>query len=259
MLNYRKQTAPFASVWQDIGLEFVYVEDSQRLEDLKKPKSLSSPSKTSFIKPNTYISKPQTAKIEESTIAKKPENLQSSPRSSEEAKENTIKSNNLPIPILKDYEWPQEWLDLWEKISKNTSPKIAWTYTGLHDDILGTENKVPQRQEIIRDFIRGLNSPNGTHAFVPFDMPLNAGKLMAKEDNSFYWSAISRLKVKQLFVFGEQARDALLIPQRPIGTTITHKGHRIYILKDLNKLIGDVSGVKSLLEYLNIQLSSVKI
>ncbi len=241
MLNYRKQAAQYAKPFQMAGLEYLLIEDAARLAELKKAKTQAKVFYQSSL-PKSDIKK----------------NLQSSPRSSEEAKERAVeKSTN--IPILKEYEWPEAWIELWTKIARHNAPKIAWTYTGLHDDIVGNDSKNPQRQEIIRHFITGLKSPNGTHIIVPYDKPNDAGKLFTNEDKTFYWSAIARLNVRHLFVFGQKASDELLLPQKPIHTVIPFQGYRVYILPDINKLIGNMADVKAMLEYLKIQLSSVKI
>ncbi len=244
MLNYRKQTLTYAMPWQEAGLDFLLIEDENYYAELKKVKAQieAEVQKVAF-----------TPKIE-------PEkNIQSSPRSSEEAKERNLEQSSSQLSILKEHEWPQDWENLWLKIAKHSSPKIAWTYTGLHDDLLGNANKVEQRQGIIRQLITGLNKANGTHTFVPYDKANDAGKLFTNEDNSFYWSAVSRFKVQHLFVFGSKARDELLMPTRGVNSVIPFKSYRIYLLPDINKLIGDTAGVKALLEYLKIQLSLVKI
>ncbi len=242
MLNYRKQTTEYAKPWQDAGLDFLLIEDEFRLAELKKTKQKKDVKKPIF-----------TPKLDEA------KNLQASPRSSEEAKERDVVQTNANISLLKEYEWPEAWHELWAKIARHEHPKIAWTYTGLHDDLLANENRLEQRQEIIRELVKGLKNPNGTHVFVPYDKANDAGKLLTVEDNSFYWSAVSRFKVQYLFVFGSKTRDELLLPSRGVNSVILFKNYRIYLLPDINKLIGDMAGVKALLEYLKIQLSLVKI
>ncbi len=260
-------------IWRDAGLDFLLIADKQRQEQLKT-KSIQD---SSQLVKNIYQNIQKVAQAEKADNLKN--NLQNqalivqniSPRSSEEARE--LRENELVVdargnanpslvPILKDFEWSEEWESLYNKVVRSSTPKIAWTYAGMHDDILRNTYSNANRQEIMRDLVKNLNyTKAGVNVFVPFDTPTESPKLWIdtkKNDAVFYWSALYRLKVKILFVFGEEARETLLLKKSRKYASFMHNAHafyKVYYLPDVLSL-SDKSERNTLLTYLNQQLTS---
>ncbi len=279
-------------IWQQAGLDFLFIPEEER-RTLLKNKADTKPSVQNYsnIVNNIPLNKENSTlhqkdnvdavnkkfNIDNKTISSTnkqvlEQNISNSPRSSEEARElseNEIVYNSqgkalASLPkIIKSFEWSEEWEELFKKIARSNAPKIAWTYAGLHADILKNTYSNANRQEIVRDLVTNLNYKKaGSNVFVPFDMPTESTKLYIdtmKNDAVFFWSSLLRLKVKVLFVFGEEAREALLLKKSSKYTSFMHNAHahyKVYYLPDILSL-SERSERNSLLTYLNQQLSSI--
>lgn len=115
--------------------------------------------------------------------------------------------------------WPNEWLNLFKRFSLpntekiNSQIRIAWTYAGLEQDVLGPINK--ERQEIIRKLIIELNHKQGTHNFIPYSLVHEDGssQIATYQNVSFFWSAMRVVRPRVLLIFGSAARDTLNMPK----------------------------------------------
>ncbi len=261
-------------VWFNAGLEFLYIPNDERREELSTKKASAKPVTSSKVNSAQVASHTVTQGLQQGSYQQKnisqntPQNrvapqksiIIESPRSSQEARE--IEENNTksiyPRPILKEFEWSNNWKELYKKIIRHEKPKLAWTYTGFYADLMKNENVDPKRQELVRSLIRKLNRPNGTHVFIPYDTPHKIGELFEENGASFYWSVIAHLKIRNLLVFGSETRDTLLLPSRGRYSSFYYNGHRVYILPDLNK-IEDTANQDALYNYLDKQLLSVNI
>ena len=116
-------------------------------------------------------------------------------------------------------EWPNEWRTLYKRFSlpivenNNAQIRVAWTYAGLEQDVLGPINK--QRQAIIRKLTVELNHKQGTHNFIPYSFVHEDGssQLAMHQNISFFWSAMRLVRPRVLLIFGSVARDSLNMPK----------------------------------------------
>ncbi len=266
-------------IWQNAGLDFLLINDEQRKAELKikaKPEQVSLKAESLYQHVTlTGQAQAKEARQSEQKTSKKPiKEYTASPRSSEEARELSdneaaldaqgVQNPNLP-EIVKDFAWNEAWTKLYSKIALSQEPKIAWTYAGLHDDVLKNTYSNAHRKDVLVDLVKNLNyKKSGVNVFVPFDVAENAGQVMVdikNKDALFFWSALYRLKVKVLFVFGEQARDALLLKKTRRYTSFIHNAHafyKVYYLPDLKEL-SEKSERDTLLTYINQQLQSIGI
>ncbi len=265
MLNYAKTQTVYSKLWQEAGFDLLLLSDPARKDVLKfskakvKPKQIIQnipqiPKDTQFEfrKENLY-----NQALEK--VAKQEEKLISSPRTSEEARDQEAQNVPLYKNILNDFEWPQDWENMWQKIMKHQNPKVAWTYTGLHADMFDGAGKNQERQALIGKFIKELARPHGTHVFIPYDKAHESGSLFTFDDKSFFWSAIARVKVQHILVFGSQARDELQLGRRGVHSVFQHGRYRIYLLNDINILLDGKSDGRDVLAYVNRQLSAVNL
>ncbi len=233
--------------WYNAGLEFLYIPDDERREALSQKNNNTKQihKQAQYVPPKLSPQKSHT---------------QANPRSSQDVEElyqNTSQSP-YPLSILHQYEWSDEWKTLYTQVIKNQQPKVAWTYTGFHADLVKNEYLSAQRQEIIRTLLKKLARQTGTHAFIPYDSAIKPGELLTEKNCSFYWSAIAQANIRHLLIFGSQTRDTLLIPKRGKYSSFNHNGYRIYILPDLN-MANVLDEQQALFTFLNNQLLSVNI
>ncbi len=256
----------------DIGLDFLLVEDEKRLELLQKKsqktkskallqnaltqKKLAQNLKHSQVQESSFENKKIIFTNDDSAKIEQNKNTVFSPRSSEEAKEieENAKEVSLSMQFLPFFEWSPEWKELFARCHREQS-KVAWTYTGLHADMLASEKLDAQRQNVIRRVLPKLARPNGTHIFIPYDTFDEPGKLLQENDYSFYWSAIKYLKIRYLLVFGSKARDSLYLPKKNKYSSFVFHGLKVNILPDLNNIGQDEEN--SLYTFLDGQLKSV--
>ncbi len=274
MLNFAKTASLPAKLWQNAGFDLLLVENSARREHLKAEKiKVVSPSNykvANTVQVPTQVANIPNVSANEKNVKQENEVVEnkiiSSPRTSEEAREQGELHTPFIKNIYKEYEWPAVWNALWERAIRHPNPKVAWTYTGLHADMLDGSTKSLQRQQLIGKFIKELHRPNGTHVFIPYDKCEEPGSALILEEKSFFWSAVARLNIKQILVFGSIARDELKIPARGqnstvrgVNSTFFEHGYRICLLNDINRLIDANSDGKDVLAYINSQLSSVNL
>ncbi len=260
-------------LFTNLGLDFLLISDEDRRNELKKnahihtaPPLKNLPKEGNFAQKNNQTQMSKSGQNDSRTIIfndKAPikevvSNLQSSARSSQEAKEmeENATQNPLYAKILPEFEWPEEWRNLYKTFYRAQS-KVAWTYTGFSADLNKSEKLDPKRQEVIKRIIPKLDRPNGTHIFIPYDGIDEPGKILMHDDYSFYWSAIKQLKIRYLLIFGSFARDALHLPQKNKYSSFIFHGLRVNILPDINNIQADEE--HSLYTFLDGQLNSVGI
>ncbi len=264
MLNYSKQTSLYAKVWQNAGLDFLFIEEEARREELKKSKKNQIIQTSRPVQQNTFTKSSFENKISQKENILQ-NSLQSSPRTSEEAREqhelyeHNYENSSFSKYILKEYEWSKYWLALYEKVVKCKNPKVAWTYSGLYADILKEGKQNPERQNLIRRLIQALARGQGTHTFIPYDIEQDKDLILKNSNSNFYWSVINKLQVRHLFIFGEKARDELFLPERRINSSFIYQGYKVYLLPELTQVMQTQGQEESLLRYLNTQLSYVNI
>ena len=115
--------------------------------------------------------------------------------------------------------WPSEWLIVHKRFglpseeNKSSQIRVAWTYAGLEQDVLGPINA--QRQAIIKELAIELNHKKGTHSFIPYSFVQEDGssQLEMHENVSFFWSAMRLVRPRVLLIFGSATRDTLNMPK----------------------------------------------
>lgn len=138
----------------------------------------------------------------------------SNPQISESERAKNRKNETLTME-----HWPSEWLNLYKRFGLpsneniNSQIRIAWTYAGLEQDVLGPVNK--ERQKIIKKLILELNHKQGTHNFIPYSLVHDDGssQLTTSQNVSFFWSAMRVVRPRVLLLFGSAARDTLGMPK----------------------------------------------
>lgn len=211
------------------GLEYLLCDSPEQKTELLQ---------ISTLKPKGNVNKPVQK------ISVKPALPQSSPRSSEEAKEQNIPPKKLfPYPVLTDYQWPETWENLWKNTIKISNPTVVWTYPGLNHDLNNKEDS--PRKSLIRQLRKSLGTLC-SHAFWPFDQVEHAGSVLLEEESHLFWSGILRLKPRALFVFGSQSRDGLLLPKHGNYTSFQHLGYIIHIFPDPNRILEKPEDINTL-------------
>ncbi len=128
--------------------------------------------------------------------------------------------NNLQNQVLTFSKWPKNWLEIHQKFGlpkgKNSMTKIAWTYEGLEQDVMGEANL--ERQKAVRQLLLDLNHQKGTHIFIPYSFTdLEQSQLeivtIDQMEYSFFWSAMNLIEPRILLIFGSAARNAIQAPK----------------------------------------------
>ncbi len=272
-------------LWHNSGLEFLLIPEEERRDALKAKKSSAKTASASMAKNQVFVPNSlqnqqgnnqkfhavsaqatQTGQSNQANsnseqvrnISQRNNEMMGSPRSSEEAREreNPHANSLYPMDIIQEYEWNKEWKDIYAKLARDGA-KVAWSYTGFHADFAKTSSALQERQDTLRRIVTRLGRPNGTHVFIPYDLPNEPGSLFKEDDASFYWSMVAKLKVRNLLIFGSHARDTLSLPKKGKYTSFNLSGHKVYILPDLNRISKDEE--QSLFTYIDTQLKSVNI
>ncbi len=123
------------------------------------------------------------------------------------------------FPTLNYAEWPDKWYK-WHKSfglpaseGKSSLIRIAWTYEGLEQDVLGSAHD--GRKKVVRQLLMDLNHQKGTHVFIPYAELTEEGqsRFAVQGENSFFWSAMRFVRPRILLVFGSVARNAVEAPK----------------------------------------------
>ncbi|MBQ9452328.1 MAG: hypothetical protein IJU65_03420 [Desulfovibrio sp.] len=181
------------------------------------------------------------------------------------AAQKTAKAGGSPVAAaggwnpLPAHLWPGPWQ---ERLAQTRPGVILWTYYDLGADICN--DQTPGRQErsaFLRQLLRDLGHPAGTHTFWPVCLP-SAGTATADattpestggsaSNADIFWSGVRCLKARGVVVMGPAAAAAagLRDEPRPPQQLVYH-GHLVWLLWDIDVLLHFDQRYASMLAFL---------
>ena len=147
--------------------------------------------------------------------------------------------------ILQEQDWPAKWKALRERRPFPARPKVVWTYEGLGADLTG--QGMQSRQDLVVKLLKALRHPAGTHYFWPYTLATGqtTGQMTGQEadldqeaeDASLFWSGEAILRPRALLLFGQEAHNALNMPESLVLFTTLHvRGRRVILLPPVQQL-----------------------
>ncbi len=160
-----------------------------------------------------------------------------------------------PLPT---HLWPGPWQ---QRLAQTRPGVILWTYYALGADICN--EKTPGRQErsaFLRQLLRDLGHPAGTHTFWPVCLPSaciapgDANTLESAESASnadIFWSGVRCLKARGVVVMGTEAATAVgLHDESRLPQQLVYHGHLVWLLWDIDVLLHFDQRYASMLAFL---------
>ena len=153
---------------------------------------------------------------------------------------------------------------MWAQRLNATRPGlIVWTYAALGQDLLGVQSEgLDKRRAFLSQLLRDLNHPGGTHTFWPVILPESAEpNAPFTPDADSFWAGMARLKARAVVALGDDAVQALGLPQ-PLGfmQQTIYRGALVLSVWDVaDLLLGEASRSKyrSMLDYVRRFLSPI--
>ena len=143
--------------------------------------------------------------------------------------------------------WPAPWQEL---LARTRPGLVAWTYWHLGSDLQdGAQAGKAERRDFFRRILQDLACPQGTHTFWPVCLPAAAGEPQA--DAGMFWSGLQALRSRGVIIMGSAAARAsgLPGPLQPLTQRMV-RGRLVWILPDVDRLIGDASGYSTMRAFL---------
>ncbi len=130
--------------------------------------------------------------------------------------------------------WPAPWQELFQRTPKG---RVAWTYYGLGFDLCGYPSR--ERSLRLRELIRYLSLPQGTHTFWPMGLPVRdpEGSVILEPNREIFWQGVHLLGARVLIVMGSPAARGIGVtgPIRPLLPQ-AFNGVRMLITWDIDLL-----------------------
>lgn len=130
--------------------------------------------------------------------------------------------------------WPAPWQELFQRTKKG---RVAWTYYGLGFDLCGYPSR--ERSLRLRELIRYLSLPQGTHTFWPIGLPVrdSEGSVILEPNRELFWQGVHLLGARVLIVMGSPAARGIGVtgPIRPLLPQ-AFNGVRMLITWDIDLL-----------------------
>ena len=237
------QINPVARVWQPRGLNWLLLphERAQAIQQAapaQRPQFQSRPQAPNA--PNT------SARLEPAPQSPDP------PR--ETSPQRPVPVRNLPTQL------PPAWA---QRLQATRRGLIVWTYAALGQDLLGVQSEgLDKRRAFLSQLLRDLNHPGGTHTFWPVILPESAEpNAPFTPDADSFWAGMARLKARAVVALGDDAVQALGLPQ-PLGfmQQTIYRGALVLSVWDVaDLLLGEASRSKyrSMLDYVRRFLSPI--
>ena len=227
--------------WKKVGLNYVFFTDENRVQEMRAVSQENRPAQSKnsqeFNKnqENGKIAYPHqesrgnpnipnTSNTPDIPIQKNQnkESTQEYTLKQEKARPNPSHAVQAPrTPSIKTFmnretlsfsTWPNSWIAIKDRCNLPTDSskaRVAWTYEGLEEDLMGVANSA--RQGLIRRLLQDLNHSVGRHYFWPYQLPSALEQTDHKE--KLFWSGLALMHPRVLLVFGSGARDAVGLPK----------------------------------------------
>ncbi len=111
------------------------------------------------------------------------------------------KSNRVSVPM-------EQWPHTWQERFRQTKPaRVVWTYDTLGHDLCGQASNT--RRELLRDILKDLGHPSGTHSFWPISLPDGNEPQNLITNVPVFWAGVRQLEARVLIVLGQSAATTL--------------------------------------------------
>ncbi len=151
---------------------------------------------------------------------------------------------------LPQEQWPKPWQ---ERFSLTKPARVIWTYENLGHDLCGQANAA--RRELIRNILKELGHPSGTHSFWPYSLPHAESPEELVANVPVFWSGVRHLEARVLIILGDAAATALGYQVYNMPFKEFRKQDKLVILaKDMDVLMNEPRMYSMLLQYLRPHL-----
>lgn len=236
---------PLLQTWQKTGLHYIFFSDENRVQDMRAASQETRIVQDRTVQENRAVQESKAVqenravqnrnsqgyninqenesvlyqRQESSTNSNAPtqnyQNKESNKKhtlNQEQNRSDSSQASSLEMfmnrEILSFNTWPNSWIAVKDRCNLPTDSikaRVAWTYEGLEEDLMGGAN--PDRQNIIRRLLRDLNHSGDRHYFWPYRL----ASVLEQTDHmeKIFWSGLALMRPRVLLIFGSEARDAV--------------------------------------------------
>jgi len=153
--------------------------------------------------------------------------------------------------------WPADWQ---ERLKKTRGAPVIWTYWELGCDLCGEPE--PKRRDLLRDLLKELAHPPGTHSFWPLSLPRQGedGEQVLEANAPIFWEGIRLLHGRAVVIMGaETVLRALALPDRLLTMCpfqqVRYQGRLLVVLPPPDLIVREARRIQSLREFLRKTLT----
>ena len=256
---------PLAALWKGRGLSCLLLPVDcnvlSTLTNITRPSQEKTKADTEPHERRTF-SQTTTAKGSNTTknFAKKTKESTSNTDIQTRPKTTNTLSGPASVQHLPPDAWPAAWQ---QRLAQTRRGRIVWTYRDLGLDLCDARTEGRQERSLfLRQLLRDLGHPPGTHTFWPVCLPLPQNSATPEKEKDVYmanaqifWSGVHCLEARGVVIMGSAAAEAAGLRQKfqPLQQ-ILHNGHFVWMLWDVDTIINLEQRYNSVLAFLKNSL-----